>query len=176
MDCRVSHQPRQFGWGCLCEPGWGSSFFCGFAALCKGALEGPRVGLGERLGCGAARPWPHRAGFGSVSVQEEESAQGCSRGVGRKSVCSGQRLLMSNEQRSQDNKVWGRGEVRVVSHVNFSGYSFETVILGPREQYPCSSVCLSPHGQSILFCRAHSTCGVTLFPCHPMDTASLGQE
>lgn len=33
--------------------------------------------------------------------------------------------LMSNEQRSQDSKVWGvRGEARVVTHGNFSSYSY----------------------------------------------------
>lgn len=80
---------------------------------------------------------------------------------GRRSVYSGRKRdkKISNEQRSQDSKVWGRGEVRVVTHVNLSGYSFDITMLGLREQYPCSSVCLSPHGQSILFCRAHSIGG-----------------
>lgn len=33
--------------------------------------------------------------------------------------------LMSNEQRSQDSKVWGvKGEARVVTHGNFSSYSY----------------------------------------------------
>lgn len=96
---------------------------------------------------------------------------------GHRSICSGQRQaldkLLSNEQRSQDSKVWSvKGEARVITQVNLSSYSFEIV---QQEQYPCSAVCLSAPGQSILSCRAQIMGGVTLLPCHPMDTATLGQ-
>lgn len=83
--------------------------------------------------------------------------------------------LMINEQRSRDSKPWGRGEARVVTHVNLSRYSFETSILRPTGAVSLqSSVPLSPRA-ALLSCRAQSIPGVTLLPCHPADTATLEQ-
>lgn len=89
----MSHQPRQLGWGCLCEPGWGSSSFCGFAALCKGALEGPRVGLRGGLGCPTVLDLglsPYKAAITTSKGQPRDAPKV----FGRRSVCNGQRQTL----------------------------------------------------------------------------------